>query len=327
MKKFYTLSFILLTTMSFGQITDTFTGTGLLSANGWTVHSGTTGFISISAGSLTYAPLTPTGNKVALVAGNAEDVNKSVGTAITTAAYYSAVVNFPNTTGLTTAGDYSFAFGATTGAVVTSLYGRLFFKTGVTANTFNIGLVNTSGTGTTPTYLATDYPIGTPIFVVVKYDRSNNTAYLFVNPALDSTEPAASLTNVTGTTAAPTSIASICFRQAGNTTIGTGNVEFDDVRAADNWAYVTTSVLSLSVKQNTIAGLSVYPNPVIDGNLFITSNSSEAKTVSVYDILGKQVLNAKTINNAVNVSNLKGGAYIVRITEDGKTDTRKFIIR
>ena len=83
---------------------------------------------------------------------------------------------------------------------------------------------------------------------------------------------------------------------------------------------------NLSVSQNSISGLKVYPNPVKDGNLYITSDSSEAKAISVYDILGKQVLNAKTLNNAVNVSNLKGGAYIVKITEDGKTDTRKLII-
>ena len=82
----------------------------------------------------------------------------------------------------------------------------------------------------------------------------------------------------------------------------------------------------LTVKQNAISGLSVYPNPVKNGNLFITSNSNNAKSVAVYDILGKQVLNAKVSNNTVNVSNLKGGAYIVKVTEDGKTDTRKLII-
>lgn len=83
---------------------------------------------------------------------------------------------------------------------------------------------------------------------------------------------------------------------------------------------------NLSVNQNKIAGLNMYPNPVKNGNLYITSNSSNAKTVAVYDILGKQVVNTKTTNNAVNVSNLKGGAYIVKITEDGKTDTKKLII-
>ncbi|MDD5150559.1 MAG: T9SS type A sorting domain-containing protein [Flavobacterium sp.] len=326
MKKFYTLSFILLASLSFGQFTDTFTGTGLLSANGWTVHSGTTA-LSISAGALTYSGITPNGNKVALVAGNSEDANKSVGTAFTGVAYYSVILNLPNVTGLTTTGDYSMAFGATTGASVTSLYGRLFLKTGSVADTFNIGIVNTSGTGTLATYLATDFPIGTPVFVVVKYDKSNNTADLFVNPALDSTEPTSDLTNATGTSAAAAQIASVCFRQAGNATAGTGNVEYDVVRTADNWAYVTTSSLVLKTQQNAISGLNIYPNPVSNGTLYITSNSSNAKYVSVYDILGKEILNSKTSNNTVNVSNLKSGAYIVKITEEGNTDTRKLIIQ
>jgi hypothetical protein len=83
----------------------------------------------------------------------------------------------------------------------------------------------------------------------------------------------------------------------------------------------------LGIKQNTIAGLNMYPNPVSNGTLHINSNSSEAKSVSVYDLLGKQVLNTKTSNSAINVSSLKSGSYIVKITEDGKTDTKKLIIQ
>ena len=82
----------------------------------------------------------------------------------------------------------------------------------------------------------------------------------------------------------------------------------------------------LSTKQNSISGLNLYPNPVSNGVLYITSNSSNAKTVSVYNILGKQVLNTKTSNNAVNVTNLKSGSYIVKISENGNTDTKKLII-
>lgn len=86
------------------------------------------------------------------------------------------------------------------------------------------------------------------------------------------------------------------------------------------------SSYTLGLKQNTIAGLNVYPNPVKNGTVFISSNNSIAKTVAVYDILGKQVLTGKTASNAVNVSALRSGTYILRITEEGKTDTRKLII-
>jgi hypothetical protein len=95
--------------------------------------------------------------------------------------------------------------------------------------------------------------------------------------------------------------------------------------AIDNFSLTIND--PLSVKQNAIAGLNMYPNPISNGTLYITSSNSEAKSVAVYDVLGKQVLNTKTSSNAVNVSNLKGGVYFVKITEDGKTDTKKLIIQ
>lgn len=96
-----------------------------------------------------------------------------------------------------------------------------------------------------------------------------------------------------------------------------GTVSFDQISVVQT---------VLSVQEEKIAGLNVYPNPVKNGNLYITSNSNNAKTVVVYDILGKQVLESKTSNNIVNVSSLKSGAYIVKVTEDGNTTTRKLII-
>ena len=83
----------------------------------------------------------------------------------------------------------------------------------------------------------------------------------------------------------------------------------------------------LAVQQNTISGLKVYPNPVTNGNLFITSDSNTAKQVVVYDILGKQIINATVTNQPLNVSNLNAGVYMVKITESGKTATRKLVIQ
>ena len=96
--------------------------------------------------------------------------------------------------------------------------------------------------------------------------------------------------------------------------------------AIDNFT-ISVSEATLGLKLNTITGLNMYPNPVSNGTLYITSNSSEEKKVAVYDVLGKQVLESKTSNNTVDVNNLKAGAYIVKITEGGKTDARKLIIQ
>jgi hypothetical protein len=325
MKKIYTLAALSVVMLSFGQVSDSFSGTGALNANGWSSHSGTTpGQLSITSGSLSYTGLTSIGNKAALVSGNSEDVNKPSAASISGLAYYSAILNVPNTTGLngnTATGDYFLMTGATAGTTgVSAFSARIYVRTGSAAETFNIGVLNNSGGAAAPSYVSTDYAVNTVIFVVVKYDLSTNTASLFVNPAIGSTEGTATSTNATGTTAAPAQIASIIIRQGS----GTGNVEIDELRLGTTWNSVTTD--ALSVAQNQIEGLKIYPNPVTNGTFYINTNSDSTKEVVVYDVLGKQVVKTSAAN-AVNVANLKGGVYIVKITEDGKTATRKLIIR
>jgi Lamin Tail Domain/Secretion system C-terminal sorting domain len=84
---------------------------------------------------------------------------------------------------------------------------------------------------------------------------------------------------------------------------------------------------ALSTNQNSISGLKVYPNPITNGKLFIVSDSNDTKSVVVYDVLGKQVLNTTATDQAVNLSELTSGVYIVKITENGKTATRKLVIK
>lgn len=330
MKKFYTLSILLTAVVSFAQVSDPFNGTGSLITNGWTTHSGTIpGQQTIIPGSLTYSGMTSTGNKTQIIAGNTEDVNRASAAPITGVAYYSAIINLPNTDGLAlntdAAGNYFLMFGATAGATVTGFNGRLYIKAGTTAGTFNLGVLNGAGGTATPTYTGVDYTAGTPMFVVMKFDFTSNTASLFVNPSIGGSEGTATVTNATGTTPAPGQVASIAIREAGTATAGTGNIEIDEIRLGATWAYVTADVLA--VKQNSISGLKVYPNPVVNGNLFITSDSNETKQVIVYDLLGKQVLKTNVTNQPLNVSNLKSGVYMVRISEEGKTATRKLVIQ
>lgn len=84
--------------------------------------------------------------------------------------------------------------------------------------------------------------------------------------------------------------------------------------------------LTLASQSFEITGLKVYPNPVVNGTLFIETAANAERTVTVYDLLGKQVLNTTTSENTINVSNLNAGVYVVKITEEGKTASTKLVI-
>jgi hypothetical protein len=99
----------------------------------------------------------------------------------------------------------------------------------------------------------------------------------------------------------------------------------DELRIGTTWSQVTDGTLGTS--NNNIAGLKIYPNPVSNGTLFIETAANATKTVAVYDVLGKLVLNTTTADNAVNVSALRTGVYIVNITEEEKTASRKLVIK
>jgi hypothetical protein len=50
-------------------------------------------------------------------------------------------------------------------------------------------------------------------------------------------------------------------------------------------------------------------------------------SVQIFDLLGKEVLKSNVVNNTVNVAKLTAGVYVVKITEEGKTATRKLVIK
>ncbi len=77
----------------------------------------------------------------------------------------------------------------------------------------------------------------------------------------------------------------------------------------------------------TIEGLNIYPNPVDNGKVYITSKNGFHKDVVVVDLLGKEVIKARIVSKELNVSSLKTGVYFLKITEGEATATRKLIIK
>ncbi|MDF3028033.1 MAG: hypothetical protein K0S23_2340 [Fluviicola sp.] len=254
MKRLLLIPILLLATVSFSQIVDQFNFTGALNANGWVSHSGTAGqFQSDNVSSLTYSGLAASaGFKVNYVSANGEDVNKAL--SITSdSAYYSLIINVPNTTGLAAntnnTGDNFFGFGQTAGASVTVFGGQLRIRSGSVAGTYQLALVNSGAASLTPVFTA-NMPVGTPIFVVVKLKRTTSPvqASLWINPALGlPTEPVPTMTSTLGATAF-SGFGSIYLRQAATT----GNTQIDEIRASSIWADVTPSGAVSCNTTNTI---------------------------------------------------------------------------
>lgn len=79
--------------------------------------------------------------------------------------------------------------------------------------------------------------------------------------------------------------------------------------------------------QDTIEGLSLYPNPVSNGKIYITSKSSVNKEVVIFDVLGKKVLQTTLYSKELNIASISPGVYIIKIKEGEATATRKLIIK
>ena len=70
----------------------------------------------------------------------------------------------------------------------------------------------------------------------------------------------------------------------------------------------------------------LYPNPVIGNTVHIVSKTGMSKSVQVYDLFGKLVLNEETRKD-VNVSGLSSGVYVVKINEGSTSVSKKLIIK
>jgi hypothetical protein len=106
-----------------------------------------------------------------------------------------------------------------------------------------------------------------------------------------------------------------------------GNLAIDDIQLS----YDTMSGIN-QIQNNEIDVLSLFPNPS-NGRVFIQNNSSAIQKVnlSVYDMLGNEVINIpsknlSTGNNNLNLSSLNNGVYFVRIQNDKISTVQRIII-
>ena len=94
---------------------------------------------------------------------------------------------------------------------------------------------------------------------------------------------------------------------------------------------VSTVGFSQSFETNpaneSIEGLNLYPNPVSNGKLYITTSRNLSKAIEIFDVLGKKLYNTELVGTSLDISRLNVGVYIIKITENGNTVTRKFAVK
>ncbi|WP_047247198.1 T9SS type A sorting domain-containing protein [Maribacter thermophilus] len=76
-----------------------------------------------------------------------------------------------------------------------------------------------------------------------------------------------------------------------------------------------------------IDGFSMYPNPVTNGKVYISTATNNPKEILIYDVLGTLVLKTTILGKELRLSDLDAGVYVLRVFEKDKMITRKLIIK
>ncbi len=112
------------------------------------------------------------------------------------------------------------------------------------------------------------------------------------------------------------SVSIILDRASGSTG---DRVKFDDL----SW----TCHAVLGIEKLSLSNIKIYPNPASGNSL--TIDTQENVNISVFDILGKQVLRSQISrdNNQIDISRLNSGMYLIRLQTENGSATKKFIKR
>lgn len=88
-----------------------------------------------------------------------------------------------------------------------------------------------------------------------------------------------------------------------------------------------TCVTTLSVDNNFIDKIGVYPNPTSD-IIHISGTNINSAEIRIFDFLGKTVFQKNNnLDQEINLSHLKKGIYLLQINNQGKINTKKIVLK
>jgi hypothetical protein len=316
-------------------LTDEFTYSGLLTANGWTSHSGTSNFLTTTTG-LTYSGYSNnTGNAAAVSNLGGEDVNKGFdeisgnGDVI----YSSLLINVNDAAAAKT-GDYFFHLGNRTSSISFTLFtSRLFAR--IVSGNVNFGASNSS----TATYGATNFVKNTVYYLVMKY--INNTAgndelklWVFSGSA-PTTEAAAGAPLVTNSGTAGQDVTNAVGIRQGSATNSPSCV-IDGIRIGTTWPGTPTGVATETTPlvPTSVELMQNYPNPFNPTtSIRFALPAAQHASVYVFDVLGRRIMTladgmypAGSHEVRMDASSLSSGTYFYTLETNGHHTMKRMML-
>lgn len=309
--------------------------------HGWYVHSGgTTNPITVTTSGLSLGATPYFGNAVgraALVNNTGADENRPLSVSRDTGSVYASFL--VKTSGeITTDGsgyffhfvEYSNPSAPVYTAISTAHRARTYITVGSTPANFRLGLTFNSATvpSAVGVDVTNDLDTSKTYLVVVKYtfvsgaDNDQVSLFVFENGDTLANEPATATLGPFGGTAADVGqIQGVALRQFN----AAQKVIVDGIYVRDNWLLQpdNTSVTSNDFNK----GVRIYPNPLTEGPLYISSENNAEMTALLTDIQGKQVLLRTVSNGKIELPPLPQGVYTLQLEQKGQLATKRLIIR
>tara|TARA_B100001063_G_scaffold130345_1_gene121792 strand:+ start:711 stop:2786 length:2076 start_codon:yes stop_codon:yes gene_type:complete len=273
----------------------------LVSSSNWNNFSGTEGDLLVADGKALVQHGTPS-----------EDAGVSFG-AVEGVLYYAFDFSVNNPGESIFGGDYEyFAMFKDDGF---SYRARIdIVEANIQGNDFSIGISSVGSTA--DAVWPDDLSFETNYRVTVKYDQNLNIAQLWINASSETD------TSILGEDESDpgTTITQFGLRQSDSSQ--NEGILIDNLSISQTFNGTLSDNQTLSSNFN----IGLYPNPTNLGFVNISTNKSGLISAEVYDILGKVVISSNVNNGRLNLSKLKAGMYIIKITQNNLTNTKKLII-
>lgn len=104
--------------------------------------------------------------------------------------------------------------------------------------------------------------------------------------------------------------------------LNTNNTSIDYLASNGGYQNAEGNFSTLSLVANTISNISIY---AVDKTIYIKGETTKFKTLTLYSVLGQQVLNVP-FADSLNISSLQSGVYILKIGDSQHAITKKIIL-